>query len=329
MWHGSLQRMHFYRISLAHLCSGTNWYCAKGLSATAFHSQCLQYAHTPCYIDYLSYSLAQLYETLLQTGLALKDGASEMYENGKLSTLILSYIQELIKNLGQSDDVDDDRLKGIFDCKWDEWMSQLTSRMKPLKLPNIAIEVESCMFDFFKAQRRLVHYKLVDEYHGRPLRVWGERLELRIRECHIKVIQPWQKKLAFLSTPAKSTFFPIASQNTCATLEFVEAYLENLKTQDINFNPMFVTDLFRLLEEKSRIDVEEFKYTEEYEVELALTACGYAINVFEEMAESFCRKHDPMEYVTFEMKPRFKKLFIDMYNYEVGIFTEKDGQKRS
>lgn len=41
---------------------------------------------------------------------------------------------------------------------------------------------------------------------------------------------------------------------------------------------------------------DEFQFSDEYQVEIALTVCGYAIPIFQKMAESFRKKHDPVEY---------------------------------
>ena len=253
-------------------------------------------------------------EHCLQVYQAQKSRAEADNEKGKLSSTILEFIQKYIESLGDlSEGYDDKKLKEIFDSKWDEWISQLTSRMEPLKPPNIAREVESCIIDFFKAQRRFIQEKLTDEVNGKPLREWGELLELPIRECHIKISKSLIKKLKLESVSSKNEFFERASHITCTTFECAREYLNHIKKCDINFNPSLVTDLLRLLEEKSKVNIEVFKFTEEYEVELALTACGYAIKVFEEIADAFQRKHDPIQYVRFEMKPHFERMFINMY----------------
>ena len=41
--------------------------------------------------------------------------------------------------------------------------------------------------------------------------------------------------------------------------------------------------------------------------------CSHAIKLFQEMAETFSRKYDPFKYVERELKPYFRKVFIDHY----------------
>ncbi|CAI8016118.1 Interferon-induced very large GTPase 1 [Geodia barretti] len=106
---------------------------------------------------------------------AQRDRAEADKKKGKLSTIIFCYIKELIEGLGDpcEDDDDDERLKGIFDSKWDEWIPQLTSTMKPLKRPNIAGEVESCITDFFKAKMRPQFERMFINMYKR---VWKEKI---------------------------------------------------------------------------------------------------------------------------------------------------------
>ena len=247
---------------------------------------------------------------------AQSDRAEADNEKGELSAMILGHIQKLIVHLGE--DMTNGKLMEIFDDKWDEWMRQLHCRMKPLKQPDIEKEVEPSITEFFKPQRKFIIDKLADQKHSKSLTEWGASLQLPVKVYHIKVLKPkfWRTGLlAFWSNlPPADTFFPLAETITTATLTSVKAHLISLRHTDRNFSPTLVTELLNLLQEKKRTDMEEFQFTEEYDVDLALTCCGYAINIFEEMAESFRRKHDPKLYVELEMKPQFQKIFMNMYD---------------
>ena len=250
-------------------------------------------------------------EHCLQVYQAQRDRAEA---DNELSAMILGHIQQLIVDLGE--DMTNEKLIEIFDDKWDQWMRQLHCRMKPLKQPNIEKEVEMSVFDYFKPQRKFIFYKLADPTHPKSLREWGASLHLPIKEYHIKVLPPkiWGTKLvAFWSTPKADSFFPLAETITNATLTSVRTHLIGMRHSDRNFSPTLVTELLNLLQKKKRTDMEEFQFTEEYDVDLALTCCRYAIKVFEELAESFRRRHDPKLYVELEMKPQFRKIFMNMY----------------
>ena len=47
---------------------------------------------------------------------------------------------------------------------------------------------------------------------------------------------------------------------------------------------------------------------------MALTVCGYGQKVFEEMHDTFCKKHDPLVYIETELKEEYWKQFKDSYN---------------
>ena len=230
---------------------------------------------------------------------------------GELSAMILGHIQKLIVHLGE--DMTNEKLMEIFDDKWDQWMRQLHCRMKPLKQPNIEKDVEICLAEFFKAQRKFIIDKLADPKHSKSLREWGASLHLPVKENHIQVIQPkpWGLVAFWSSPPPADTFFPLAETITNATLTSIQTHLISMGHSKRNFSPTLVSELLNLLQEKKRTDMEEFQFTEEYDVDLALTCCGYAIKV---MAESFRRKHDAKLYVELEMKPQFRKIFLNMYD---------------
>ena len=247
-------------------------------------------------------------EHCLQVYQAQRDRAEADNEKGALSAMILGHIQQLIVYLGEDIIMTNEQLMEIFNDKWDEWMRQLHCRMKPYKQPTIEREVKISVVDFFKAQRRFINEKLV---HSKSLRKWGASLHLPMKESHIRVLQPQLWGGTLINTPQANCFFPLAETITTATLTSVQTHLIGMRYSDRNFSPTLVTEL---LQEKKRTDMEEFQFTEEYDVDLAITCCGYAIKVFEEMAESFRRRHDPKLYVELEVKPQFRKIFMNMYS---------------
>ena len=256
-------------------------------------------------------------EHCVQVYQSQKDRAEADNERGKLNTMILEYIQQLIVTLGETKKENDELIK-IFDEQWRQWMKQLTSRIIPFKKPNVEEQMEVCIYkDFTSDQSKFLNEKLGHEESGKRLRDWGRRLVLYIKDCHIKVLQQtaWGTSLIpfWSKQPKIESFFPLAQQHTKNTLSAVETHLKSIKHSDRNFSPQLVQELLQLIKSKRKTDLEGFQLTEEYDVDLALTACGHAIKYFEEMAESFRRKHDPTIYVECEMKPQFQKIFLNMY----------------
>ena len=115
----------------------------------------------------------------------------------------------------------------------------------------------------------------------------------------------------FLQSAQK--YFPRAEQHTLTTFSLVNDRIMNFKQNGKNFSPDLVQNLRRLIQERRKPESDDFHFTDEYEVDMALNVCGFAIPIFEEMAENFRKRYDPTEYVNFEMKPHFEKLFVNLF----------------
>ena len=248
---------------------------------------------------------------------ARKDRAEAESAKQKLSTEILVMVQELVQTL-EDKKLSEEKLSAIFNDKWSEWMKYFN--INPLRTPNIEGEVENCLGTFFyaKSQWKLVHVRLGNPEHGNSLRQWGKCLEMEIRDEHINIKKflKYAKSAIrnFITNVPKCHEYLIpARAHTSKIYHDVENYLRQLKHSGRNYCAQFITDLLEIVHNGRKIDSQEFEFTNEYEVDMAIVVCGYAIPVFEEMAINFRRKHDPAHYVEFEMKPHFRMMFANMY----------------
>ena len=245
---------------------------------------------------------------------AQRDRAIAENTKGRLSMLILEEVHKLVSILGQSK-ITEHELKAKFNEKWGEWIKNI--RMEPLKPPDIAREVETCISNHYHAQKKFVTAKLAYPDHGKPLREWGTNLELFVEERHIQILQRrvWGTNLINFIMPSRkpSDCIQKAQMHSSTTFVLVEKLLIRFKSSGDNFSPQLAIDLLRLIKERRKMESDEFQFTDEYEVDMALTACGNALQVFKEMAERFRRKYDPTEYVNCEMKPHFQKIFINLF----------------
>ena len=248
----------------------------------------------------------QLYQS--QKGRAEAESKKE-----ELSARILQHVQQLISDLHKEKMSEDDVIAKFEKC-WDQWICDLTATIEPIHNPDIAYEVEQCMNEFFKAQHKFVHERLNRQStypNFKPLIQWGLQLKLNIGDIHINVSNRL-RLIAFLKRQS-SNYFPLAQQHTDKTLHDIQRKLTKISTSDENFKPQFVTDMLRIIRNNRKTDLKEFQFTEVYEVEMGLTACGYAIPVFEKMAEDFRRKHDPVSHLECVVKPHFKNVFLSKY----------------
>ena len=231
----------------------------------------------------------------------------------ELSAQILNEVQKLVSSLGEQK-IDEQELIKKFNDKWEVWIQKHTEKLKPFQSTNIDKEVEDSVTDFYKSEKmKLVHRKLADPQKGKPLRKWGQELKLEITKCHIQVIPP-KKRTLFRSQPSYTSFVQQAEHHTNNTFLSVKVFLTKNKHKEMNFSSQLVSDLLQHLVSRRHVDSDQYKFTDEYDLDMALTACGYAIPFFEEIAENYRRKHDPREYVEHEMKPYYEKVFINMYH---------------
>ena len=231
----------------------------------------------------------------------------------KLNNLILGLIHKLVTGLGK---MTEDQLIIMFEEKWNEWMEQLTLTFKSIDEPKVEEEVETCIFESFTSQGKFIRGKIADQECGKPLRQWGIKLGFKIKEAHIKVSGVWY---TFWGNNATKCFHA-AKHHTESTMRFVEDYLDTVSKSGRNFDSDLVMRLIALLRDRKKIDLKGFEFTVEYEIDMALTVCGYARPYFKEMAKAFKQKYDPIEYANNEMKPQFRKIFISTYE---GVGNDK------
>ena len=99
---------------------------------------------------------------------------------------------------------------------------------------------------------------------------------------------------------------------TDAIFDEAKQCLEDIKDMKTNFNEAYTLDLLQRLEkvikEKSKSAAEHFTFTRQYRIDVYLTACGYAVEVFEKMAKDFKEQNDPKIYLKKNVRgPLFTK----------------------
>ena len=239
----------------------------------------------------------------------------------KMSVDILERVKELASTL-EKGKMNDKELKEVFE---QSWIRELTAGTEKIEGPNVKFEVEKVVSDMLNTHQKLVMQRLSDLAIGKPLEQWGIHLRLQVRHVHLKLSQPssWGGRYGMQSSLRKlvgagmsiDDFLHPAQQDTDIILKYVKDYLNKKQSSGENFNPEFTTELLQGLFNKiGKVQNDQFYFTAEYKVDMALTACGHALHVFEEMADAFRRKHDPFEYIESEMKDNCLYFFMDQYN---------------
>ena len=265
-------------------------------------------------LRHLSESLQRHAQThCLQLYQSRRGRADAENKKEELSVRILEKVQQLVGILDKNH-IGEEEVMKMFEENWSQWICDLTATVKPLVTPNILVDAEECVTEFYKEQRKFVHQKLADEDSGKPLKEWGSCLDLKVKDCHIQVLQPRIWGLALISTRKVCDYYAPAQKHTDTTLGEIGRHLTKIRHSGENFKPQHVTELLRIVQSNRKIDSDEYQFTDEYEVDMGLTACGYAIPVFNQMAEIFRKTHDPLDYIQYELKPHFKAVFRSKYN---------------
>lgn len=211
---------------------------------------------------------------------------------------------------------DEKELKAGFDKIW----IQLVEKLPPVYSRPVNVEAE--------VKRKLTGYakKLEDavnsELKAKNLRQWAQSLlSFKVEKKHYSIVKSssWIGKVGHW---VYNKFITDLHQNEAQKITdevFDEArqYFEDLKELKTYFNEAYTLELLQKLDkaikEKLSTVEEHFTFTRKYTIEVYLTACGYAVVQFEEMAEAFRQQNDPREYLEkYQREPLFTR-FKNMY----------------
>jgi hypothetical protein len=227
---------------------------------------------------------------------------------------IMEHVQHVASGL-EKGRLNEQQLRKRFEKSWVGWITELTPNIDEIKPPNIKNEVETCVREYqtLKAYHKLLLNKLTqpDSKTGER-RQWGVHLTLKIRPVHLKSLKSWWLHRKWEGVDG---YIRPAQEKTNSVVTEVDKWLTRKRDSGEDFKPNFTSELLDLLFDKIAEDPSDsFDYTPEYSVEMALTVCGYGRKVFQDMNDTFCKKHDPLVYIETELKEECWKQFKDNYN---------------
>ena len=236
-------------------------------------------------------------------------------------SVILAKVKSLISHL-EKGMLSESDLKVTFEDQWKKWIKSLNAQISTVSKPHdIEFEMQEALKDHFKKQLPTLIKKLTPSERGKPLQSWGERCEeklhLQLEEEHIKrlTLRGKASKVAsgvtFGWVGKDEKWRPLAEKETSHYLHEVEKYLMSKRNKD--YNPSFITEIIILLQENvERFRCDMFEFTLEYRMDLTLTACGYALRVFQQMAEIYRDENDAVKCLEREKLQYFND-FCDEY----------------
>ena len=231
----------------------------------------------------------------------------------------------LVRNLASQQErgqLNDKDLEQLYEETWIAWMTKLKTSQKnsPQSKPfDIETSLENSLKEKLKLQNQLLQPKLEKE----PLRTRKNTLEKFdiIPYTHITATRHWDagkfwRGEANMRAELKLAHTEAAVRETKRICAIAKEYLKGKKKGKENFSPTFCYELLGKVTTAITEAQEEYPdviFTTQYKVDIALTVSGYALVVFEEMAEDFRKMNDPVEYLEREMKTPFLRLFKSQY----------------
>ena len=234
---------------------------------------------------------------------------------GKCHHVISGNVKVLVADLDGKEPLKEDQLWEKFEEQWKEWVKELEKTQNPHQeeTQNIEMDIQGALYQHFEHRlSRTLRKKLDPSDGGKSLEKWGETLKLEIEEWHIKDTQQRNFLMQLMvSFKAKYHWQLIAEKETMYFLDEVSNYLSSRRNKD--YNPTFITELLKLLQDEiGGFHNEEFQFSLDYRMDMALTSCGYALPKFKEMAIRYRNKRNPVKNLETEKK-RYFQHFNDSY----------------
>ena len=210
------------------------------------------------------------------------------------------------------------QLKDKFEEQWKVWMTALERVQMKRKVRPIRQEVEDALKQHFGEKHLLTIVKRLNVVDGgKCLEEWGrgrgweEVLHLQVEERHITDFSGFFQGVKEKLAGAREHWRNLAEKENEHYLEEVKKYLK--AKQDKDYNDSFTAEILQMLQKEiDKMSSDTFKFSTEYRMDLALTACGYALIQFQKMAKTFQDEHDPVKCLEKE-KSHYLQFFCDFY----------------
>ena len=243
--------------------------------------------------------------TQVWCGARAKEKVNEI--KSRHQAVISENVKELVSKLEKK--LTPSQQEAKFEAQWNEWIKELEKRVpqEGSEMHDIKLDVQEALKEHFKKDK--IIQKMNPGTGGKDLEIWGRNLSSKVEEKHIQpnpeMCHPHRSMRMSRNPPWKH----LAEEETDIYLQEVEKYLNSKKGKDY-----FVTELLTQLQ--ARIDEfknDMFRFSIEYKMDLALTACGYALNRFVEMAKCYRDENDPVKSLGKE-KDQYFQDFKDEYD---------------
>ena len=194
--------------------------------------------------------------------------------------LILESVNELLKDLEiQGSQLNNDQLRHSFNENWTSWMQTTPYFHTFENETNVKLEIEECL--------RASSISRTQEITKRGGLVPLSDPALEVKHSHIEESTGVRliNTVGFLYQKAN---FQKVSDN------ILKNHIQILKKENNSFSKNLIDDILKSL--LKAVEDSDVKFTQDYEVDLACTFCGYALHVFQALVEKVRKENDPTVY---------------------------------
>ncbi|XP_045703514.1 interferon-induced very large GTPase 1-like [Phyllostomus hastatus] len=197
---------------------------------------------------------------------------------------LLERSRELATTL-EGKELSEEELQEKFNQLWEKWVYAVSSTVPPVTEPNIDVDSEGILWEYFQKERNIVNILKKDD---------RKTFQINYKE-HINMSKTYglisRKLEVYDEESIKTTTNHIVSR-------FNET-IDNIQKQQRDYNPNYFHEILRIIEDgiKSACTDEKYTFTSKYKIDLSLCLFQRASEKFKQMHEAFKRANDPVNYL--------------------------------
>ncbi|XP_062952053.1 interferon-induced very large GTPase 1-like [Cynocephalus volans] len=172
-----------------------------------------------------------------------------------------------------------------FNPLWEKWVCDVSSTSPHIKEPNIDVDSESILLDYFKKD---INRKDIMHRDSR------EKFQIDYGN-HIKM----NKKYHLITMQLEVCDREAINMTTECIVSRFDKVINNIWRQQSDYNPSYFHEILKIIDEevKSASTKERYTFTSKYNVDLSLCLFQRASQNFKEMHRAFKRANDPVNYL--------------------------------
>ncbi|ELW66424.1 Interferon-induced very large GTPase 1 [Tupaia chinensis] len=198
------------------------------------------------------------------------------------------YILERSRKLAltvKDKEMSEEELHEIFNAFWMKWVSEVSSSLSPVEEPNIDMDSENILLEYFQQEKNLV-----DILH----RNYGQKFEIDYIR-HVRII----RKFLIIERQLEARDRESIDRTTECIITRVNETINNIQRQQRDYSPSDFHEILRIVDEEMKYASTEERYTltRQYKIDLSLYLFKKAAEKFKEMHRAFKRANDPVHYL--------------------------------